>query len=158
MTDESPGPNLVNDGLLRSAAIWETLCPVAKETRNTARRSESVVEGLCWNLVDCNRSRTFLRDQLGGLGIGGGRCLKNEAFRRSHSLSSILTPKPNETGSLMATMALVTVAGDTLWLEWNKEVAKLARTCGVMTVTFFSVTKVWNFFHPDSYCLRVEVL
>ena len=116
------------------------------------------MEGLCWNLGDCNRSRTFLRDQLGGLGTGGGRCLKNEAFRRSHSLSSILTPKPNDTGSLTATMALVTVAGDTLWLEWNKEVAKLVRTCGVMTVTSSFATKAWNFFHPDSYCLRVEVL
>lgn len=58
----------------------------------------------------------------------------------------------------MATMALVTVAGETFALEWNTNVAKAASTSGVMTEMDLFLTKDWNFFHPDSYWRQVEDL
>ena len=51
----------------------------------------------------------------------------------------------------MATMALVTVAGDTVGFERNTWVAKAARVSGVNEEMFSSLTKDWNFFQPDSY-------
>ena len=51
----------------------------------------------------------------------------------------------------MATMALVTVAGDTVGFERNTWVAKEAKVSGVNEEMFSSLTKDWNFFHPDSY-------
>ena len=58
---------------------------------------------------------------------------------------------PYDTGSLIATIALLTVAGDILSDEWKREEAKPMRTAGVTSVTLFVLTKDWNFFQPDSY-------
>ena len=78
------------------------------------------MEGLTWNLSDCRRSSTLERDQLGCAAVVGGRCRKKEALSRSHFLRTILTPNPKEIGSLTATIALVTVAGETFPLEWKR--------------------------------------
>ena len=57
----------------------------------------------------------------------------------------------------MATMAFVTVAGETLAPEWNMNVANSARVPGLISLTFVAATNDWNFFQPDSYCRQVEV-
>ena len=58
----------------------------------------------------------------------------------------------------MATMALVTMAGETVGLERKTWVAKAAKVSGVKEEMFLSLTNDWNFFHPDSYWRQVDVL
>ena len=89
---------------------------------------------------------------------GWGLCRNNDPRRSTHSLSSIVTPKPKYKGSLTATIALVTVAGETVAFAWNTWVAKLVSTEGIMVLTPLELTKVWKFFHPDSYWRRVDAL
>ena len=84
--------------------------------------------------------------------------MKEEDRSRSQVLLLIPIPNPQVTGSLMDTMALVTVAGETVGDEWNMEVAKLARVTGVRHVTRICLTKDWNIFQPDPHRRRVESL
>ena len=158
VTDESLGVNRVNSGPRMRAASWEIRWPVAMARRNKARTRAFCREGRTWNLSDCRTVRTFWSDQFGKVGALGGLCLKKEDRRRSHSRSSTLIPKPNVSGSRVAIMALVTVAGDTVLDEWKVHVANRDMTAGSMTLMLFSLMKVWNFFQPDSYCRRVEGL
>ena len=158
MTEESSRPKLRNWGVRRRAASWETLCPVAMAVRNRVFISRSPWAGFVVNRGDCRRVRTFLRDHVGGAGGVGGLWIKNDARSSSQVLLLISTPKPYANGSLTATIALVTVAGETVGDEWKMEVAKPARVAGVMTVTPLVLTNDWNFLQPDSYWRRVEAL
>ena len=58
----------------------------------------------------------------------------------------------------MATMALVTVAGETLGPERKTWVAKDASVSGWKVEMFSFLTNDWNFFQPDWYWRQVDVL
>ena len=60
--------------------------------------------------------------------------MKKDARSSSICLESATTPKPNLTGSLMAAMALDTVAKEDQDSPWNTCEANLNSTCGEIFV------------------------
>ena len=61
----------------------------------------------------------------------------------------MVTPKPKNIGSRMATIAFDTVAGDTLGPAWKVEVAKSVRIEGETDFIPWVEMNPWNFLQPD---------